>query len=60
MTTFAQRQTVTYVALDAEFERRHPNYATNNCVYIMHLTQLSIMIKLLIVHYGCYILVIVD
>ena len=34
MTTFAQRQTVTYVALDAEFEQTHPNYVTNNCVYM--------------------------
>ena len=38
MAAFAQRQTVTYVALDAEFEQTHPNYVTNNYVYIMHLT----------------------
>ena len=34
MTTFAQRQTVTYVAVDAELEQTHPNYVTNYCVYM--------------------------
>ena len=34
MTTFAQRQTVTYVAVDAAFEQTHPNYVTNYCVYM--------------------------
>ena len=34
MTTFAQREIVTHIAVDAEFEQLHPNYVTNNCVYM--------------------------